>query len=156
MRYKTAFSAALFVLIFTVVILAGSPTDKPPKFIKPTQGEITAPFGNRVHPVLKIERHHDGIDIKAPLGQPVYASAAGKVVFTGIDGGYGKVIKIEHPGGYQTVYAHLDKISVKEEQQVEKGDQIGTVGNTGISAIAQLHYEVRKNGKAIDPLQFIK
>ncbi len=156
MRYKTAFSVALFVLIFTVIILAGSRADDPPKFIKPTQGEITVLFGNRFHPVLKIERHHEGIDIKAPLGQPVYAGAAGKVVFTGIDGGYGKVIKIEHPGGYQTVYAHLDKISVKEEQQVEKGDQIGTVGNTGISATPHLHYEVRKDGKAIDPLQFIK
>ncbi len=156
MRYKTAFSAALFVLIFTVIVLAGSQADKPPKFIKPAQGKITVLFGNRVHPVLKIERHHDGVDIKAPLGQPVYASAAGKVVFTGIDGGYGKVIKIEHPGGYQTVYAHLNKILVKKEQQVEKGGQIGTVGNTGISATPHLHYEVRKDGKAIDPLQFIK
>ena len=156
MRYKTAFSAALFVLIFAVLVLAGGQTDKPSKFIKPTQGKITVPFGKRVHPVFKIVRHHDGIDIKAPQGQLVYASAAGKVVFTGIDGGYGKVIKIEHPGGYQTVYAHLAKISVKEGQQVEKGGQIGTVGNTGISSTPHLHYEVRKDGKAVDPLQFIK
>ncbi len=118
------------------------------------KGYISSPFGNRFHPVYHKMRHHDGIDISAPRGTPVYASAEGQVRFAGINGGYGRMVILDHKYGYRTGYGHLQKIFVRKGQIVKRGEKIGEVGNTGISTGPHLHYEVRFNGKPINPRPF--
>ena len=121
-------------------------------FICPVDsGKIISTFGKRNHPVYKIMKRHDGIDIKANSGANIYSTAQGIVVFSGIKGGYGKSIIIEHAEGYSTFYAHLKKIFVKESQKIKAGEVIGLLGNSGISSIPHLHYEIRINNKAINP-----
>ena len=123
-------------------------------FICPVDsGKITYQFGNRTHPILKVTRHHDGLDIQAPTGRSVYATADGEIVYAGMLGGYGKTVKIKHGEIYQTMYGHLNKIFVRVGQKVRKGEKIGVVGNTGISTVSHLHYEIRKNGTPVDPLK---
>lgn len=124
--------------------------------IKPADGPYGDRFGMRKHPILKIRRMHSGIDILVNTGTPVYAPGAGKVVFTGRRGGYGKVVEIDHGFGYKTIYAHLSKIFVKRGQKVTRGDKIALSGNTGkLSTGPHLHYEVRHNGIALNPKNFI-
>ncbi len=118
------------------------------------KGFISSPFGNRFHPVYHKYRHHDGVDISAPRGTSVYASADGTVRYAGINGGYGKMVILDHKYGYRTGYGHLQKIFVRKGQFVKRGEKIGEVGNTGISTGPHLHYEVRYHGKAINPRPF--
>ncbi|WBU55625.1 DUF5930 domain-containing protein [Paracoccus sediminicola] len=101
-------------------------------------------------------RAHKGIDLAGPPGTPVLAPGDGVVTFAGRAGGYGNLIKIEHALGTETRYAHLSKIRVKVGQKVSRGAQIGDMGNTGRSTGPHLHYEVRVNGSAVDPMSFIK
>jgi murein DD-endopeptidase MepM/ murein hydrolase activator NlpD len=115
----------------------------------------TSGFGIRVDPISHEERSHKGIDLRAKYGDPVYASAPGKVIFTGISGGYGNLIQIAHGHGYITFYGHLSRIYVKSGQKVRRGSLIGRVGATGRVTGPHLHFEIRLNGKALDPLQFI-
>jgi LysM repeat protein len=115
----------------------------------------TSGFGLRVDPVSGEERSHKGIDLRAKYGSAVYASAAGKVIFTGISGGYGNLIQIAHGNGFITFYGHLSKILVKPGEHVRRGTLIGRVGATGRVTGPHLHFEIRKNGKAVDPLQYI-
>ena len=104
-----------------------------------------------MHPIHKVERHHDGIDVAAKKGTPVYATADGIVTHAGFNGGYGRMIILEHPNSYVTRYGQLDTILVKVDQEVNRGDQIGTVGNSGLSTAPHLHFEIRLNDKPIDP-----
>jgi murein DD-endopeptidase MepM/ murein hydrolase activator NlpD len=116
---------------------------------------IVSGFGYRMHPIYKTMRMHTGIDFSAPIGTPIYATGDGKVAYPSEDlGGYGLVVEINHGYGYQTLYAHMSKIIVKPGQIVKRGEIIGYVGNTGRSTGPHLHYEVRKNGKPIDPVNF--
>lgn len=115
------------------------------------KGYISSIFGNRLHPVYKVRRPHDGIDISAPRGTPIYASANGVVQYARINGAYGKMVMLDHKYGYQTRYGHMSKILVRKGQKVKRGDKIGEVGNSGISTGPHVHYEVRFNGKAINP-----
>ena len=101
-------------------------------------------------------RKHEGIDMAAPVGTPVYATGDGTVIFAGWQRGYGNVIKIQHELGTETRYGHLSKLHVRAGQQVSRGARIGDMGNTGRSTGPHLHYEVRVNGRAVDPLSFIK
>lgn len=101
-------------------------------------------------------RHHAGIDMAGPVGTPIYATGEGVVTFAGWQRGYGNVIKVEHALGTETRYAHLSRISVKAGQRVSRGARIGDMGNTGRSTGPHLHYEVRVNGKAVNPLSFIE
>lgn len=101
-------------------------------------------------------RQHAGIDMAGPTGTPIYAAGEGVVTFAGWQRGYGNVIKVEHALGTETRYAHLSRISVKAGQKVSRGARIGDMGNTGRSTGPHLHYEVRVNGKAVNPLSFIK
>lgn len=110
----------------------------------------TSPFGRRWG------RMHEGIDMAAPVGTPVYATGEGTVVFAGWQRGYGNLIKIQHELGTETRYGHLSKIRVKVGQKVSRGSQIGDMGNTGRSTGSHLHYEVRVNGRAVNPMSFIK
>jgi murein DD-endopeptidase MepM/ murein hydrolase activator NlpD len=94
---------------------------------------------------------HNGIDYAGKTGTPVFAVTSGKVVFAGVDGGYGKEVRIQHPGGMETQYAHLNRIHVKRGQTVAKGRSIGAVGSTGYSTGPHLHFGVKKNGRWVNP-----
>lgn len=117
---------------------------------------ISSPFGYRIHPILKVKKLHTGIDIRIPLGKPLVAAQSGTVVYSGWMGGYGKVVLIDHGGGITTLYAHNSKLVVTKGQQVEKGQKIAECGSTGQSTGAHSHFEVRKNGDYIDPLEYVK
>lgn len=124
--------------------------------IRPCEGTIENDFGMRMHPILKIMRMHDGIDIIADLGTKVYAPGAGVVDFVGWRGGYGLSVEIDHGFGYKTVYAHLSRPNVKQGQKVTRGDIIAFTGNSGrLSTGPHLHYEVRHDGIPLDPRNFI-
>ena len=122
----------------------------------PCQGRISSQFGTRTHPVLKVTRRHTGLDIAAPKGTPVKPALPGEVLFTGWQRGYGNVIMVDHGGDMITVYGHLSKILVSEGQKVSSTTTIGLVGSTGMSTGNHLHFEVRINGKAQNPLNYLK
>lgn len=112
-------------------------------------------YGIRLHPVHKINKLHEGIDFTAPEGTPVQATGNGRVAKIEIKGsGYGKSILIDHGYGYQTLYAHMKVIDVKQGEKVKKGQQIGRVGSSGLSTGPHCHYEVRYNGRAINPIHY--
>lgn len=117
---------------------------------------ISDGFGYRMHPILKQVLFHDGVDISAPIGSDVFATGNGivKNTYTS-DIGYGNRIVINHGNGHTTVYAHLDKILVSRGDYVEKGDIIGTIGNTGRSTGPHLHYEILVNNKPVDPIDYM-
>ena len=112
---------------------------------------INSPYGTRVHPVTKKRTTHHGVDLKAAMNTPVYAPYAGVVTYSGWMNGYGKIVIIDHGGGYTTRYAHLNRWIVGKGTKVKKGQLIAKTGNTGMSTGPHLHYEIRKNGKTIDP-----
>lgn len=115
---------------------------------------LSSAFGYRFHPTLFRWRMHGGIDMACPKGTPVYLPINGTVLKSGWINGYGNYIKIQHSKGFETVYAHLSKINVKNGQKVEKGSVIGQVGSTGRSTGPHLHYEVLKNHKRLNPEDF--
>ncbi len=115
----------------------------------------TSGFGWRKDPITGERKIHKGVDFKAHYGEAVYAAGTGTVIFAGVSGGYGNLIQIKHPNGYITMYGHLSKIYVKGGHHVRRGEIIGRVGATGRVTGPHLHFEIRKNGKAIDPLQMI-
>lgn len=125
------------------------------RFQWPVTGKITSPFGVRVHPTFKTKTVHTGIDISAPHGTPVRAAGAGDVLYSGWLRGYGQIIIMDHGAGYSTVYAHLSRIIATEGQRVVVGQHIGNVGDTGVTTGAHLHFEVRVNGDAKDPLKYL-
>jgi len=112
-------------------------------------------FGMRYHPILMVVRPHEGIDLTAPLGTSIYATADGKILQAGYRaGGFGKKILVDHGHGYRTLYGHCDKILVKPGQKVKRGEVIGKVGSTGLSKSPHLHYEVHVNGRPVDPMNY--
>lgn len=117
---------------------------------------VTSPFGARGDPFQGAPAHHEAVDLGGMIGEPVYATAPGKVVRTGSWGWYGNMIEIDHGLGFRTRYAHMEKIFVTKGETVRAGDRIGTLGNTGRSTGPHLHYEIRIRGIAVDPMKFIK
>ena len=120
--------------------------------------KISSGFGMQIHPYTKKERMHNAVDIKAPEGTPVYATANGMIRkvrrnYKG-DTGYGKYLIIDHKDGYSTLYSHLSACNVNEGQEVKQGDVIGFVGNTGQSTAPHLHYEVMKDGENVNPADY--
>jgi len=115
---------------------------------------IAAGFGMKMHPFYRTQMFHEGIDFTAPIGTPVKATGDGEVVETQKLGPQGVKVVIDHGNGYKTVYAHLDKFTVKPKQKVTRGDIIGMVGSTGLSTAPHLHYEVHKNGKPVNPINY--
>lgn len=111
---------------------------------------ISSAFGMRVHPILNRVRFHEGTDITAPYGSPVVATAKGRVIFAGWENYYGNTVKIDHGHGVQTWYAHLSRCTVRAGQEVERGQEIGKLGSTGMSTGPHIHYEVRINGTPVD------
>lgn len=124
--------------------------------LKPAEGNYGDRFGIRLHPILKIRRMHNGVDMLSNIGTPVYAPGAGRVEFVGRKGGFGKTIIINHGFGYKTLYGHLSKYKVKRGQKIKRGDLIALTGSSGsLSTGPHLHYEVRHNGIALNPRNFI-
>ncbi len=112
-------------------------------------------YGWRIHPILKTRRMHYGMDFTAKTGTPIYATADGVVKHAGWKAnGFGKHVVINHGFGYETLYAHMSKVAVKNGQKVKRGQIIGYVGNTGLSAGPHCHYEVHVNGKPVNPINF--
>ena len=120
----------------------------------PVEGQHTSGYGMRMHPIDHEERLHSGMDIAAPTGTPIQAAAAGQVVFSGTQAGYGNVVVIQHAEGYATLYAHNTTNLVSVGTTVSQGQPIATVGSTGRSTGSHLHFEVRKDGKRLDPVLF--
>ncbi|MFT5166796.1 MAG: murein DD-endopeptidase MepM/ murein hydrolase activator NlpD [Saprospiraceae bacterium] len=147
----------LGLLLSTFTIIWAINTDPPSASPLGKDYKISSPFGMRMHPVFKEKKMHLGVDIKAPIGTPVYATSDGVVdkVITH-KGGYGNHILIKHDDSFQSMYAQLSEIKVEAGQKIKKGDLIGLVGSSGTSTAPHLHYEVIKNGKKVDPVEFFK
>lgn len=122
----------------------------------PGYHKITSYYGYRVHPILKKKKLHTGIDISVPRGSDVVAGNAGKVIYSGYYGSYGNAVIIDHGGKISTLYAHNDKLLVKEGAEVKKGQVIAKSGSTGLSTGPHLHFEVRVNGQHVDPMKYLK
>jgi murein DD-endopeptidase MepM/ murein hydrolase activator NlpD len=120
------------------------------RFLWPTIGRISSPFGKRGR------EFHTGVDIAAPVGTPVRAADSGTVTFAGWNGGYGRLIIVDHGNGFTTYYAHNSKLLVGVGDKVEKGQTISLVGSSGRSTGPHLHFEIRKNGEPLNPLNFFK
>jgi murein DD-endopeptidase MepM/ murein hydrolase activator NlpD len=117
---------------------------------------VSSRFSNsRWQPILRYYRAHQGTDFAADMNTPVRAVGGGEVVFAGREGGYGNLVEIRHPGGYQTRYGHLNGFApgIRTGVRVAQNDLIGYVGNSGLSTGPHLHFEVRQNGRAINPLR---
>ncbi len=129
-------------------------------FIRPISGPITSPFGYRVHPIFKSRIFHSGIDIGGPNGGAIKASNDGKVIYSGWYGGYGKVVILDHGvvngQPITTLYAHMSSINVSNGQMVKKGQAVGREGSTGYSTGPHCHFEVRVNGKPVNPLNYVR
>ncbi|MGY4394993.1 murein DD-endopeptidase MepM/ murein hydrolase activator NlpD [Sphingomonas sp. UYAg733] len=117
----------------------------------PVAGRLTSNFGIRIHPILHTARMHKGLDIAAAYGSPIYAAMDGVVALAGRNGGYGNFVKLIHGGGMATGYGHMSRIAVRAGTRVARGQVIGYVGSTGMSTGPHLHYELWKNGVAINP-----
>ena len=130
-------------------VLASTPT------IWPVRGMITAGYGYRLSPFTGQREMHEGLDIAAPLGSPIAATADGVVSFVGPLGSFGNVVFINHGHGLTTFYAHTSTSRVKEGQQVKRGQVVAFVGNTGRTTGPHVHYEVQVNGATVNPLKYI-
>lgn len=123
----------------------------------PIEGlRLTSSFGMRNHPVLGGRRQHAGVDLAAPVGTPIYATADGAVSKAEWFAGYGLFVSLEHGADIQTRYGHMSRLNVSNGQQVRKGDIIGYVGSTGRSTGPHLHYEVRIAGQAVNPIPYMQ
>lgn len=119
------------------------------RFVWPVDGRMTSGFGPRR------KRDHDGIDIVAPKGTPVFASRDGSVLYSGKMSGYGNLIILKHRGNFFTAYAHLSEMGVAKGKRVKQGEQIGKVGRTGRASTTHLHFEIRHKTKAVDPMEYL-
>ncbi|HEY9856758.1 MAG TPA: M23 family metallopeptidase, partial [Stenomitos sp.] len=145
--------ALLGALLLTAC--ADNPTATVPQ-VNPLPGaKLTSAFGPRTtDPVTGkalVDGHHDGYDLAAAMGTPIRAAKTGTVTFAGNRGGYGNAIILTHAGGWSTLYGHASRLAVKEGQTVQAGQVIAYVGSTGHSTGPHLHYELRRNGVAVDP-----
>ncbi|MCU0303798.1 MAG: M23 family metallopeptidase [Thermoanaerobaculales bacterium] len=118
--------------------------------VAPSAASVSAAFG-----AVRGGTRHQGIDLAAPAGTPVWATADGTVVAAGRDGRFGRTVVVDHGGGYRTRYAHLKKIETRVGRRVRRGDVLGRVGRSGNARGAHLHYEVLRDGVAVDPRPFM-
>ena len=123
--------------------------------IWPTHGWLSSSMGNRADPLTGERDFHPGLDISADKGDPVYSTADGKVTHAASAGNYGNLVIVEHGYGLETRYGHLSTFKIKLGQQVKRGDLLGLVGSTGRTTGPHLHYEVRANGRILNPLQLL-
>ena len=118
--------------------------------------DTTSGFGVRYDPFLRTPALHSGLDFRGPVGEPVHATAAGVVTNAGWNGGYGRMVEIDHGNGFATRYGHMSEITVTEGQSVRIGQVVGRIGSTGRSTGPHLHYETRIDGEAVDPQRFLR
>jgi murein DD-endopeptidase MepM/ murein hydrolase activator NlpD len=144
-RFRDVFAAPPANLLLAIPEFAGPV----PEFAWPVEGAVSSSFGRRWR------GWHRGVDIVATEGTPIYAVAAGVVVVSGIEPRYGLVVKIEHDHGFMTVYAHNLANSVEVGHRVAAGQEIGNVGQTGRASGAHLHFEIRHEGRAVNPLYLL-
>jgi murein DD-endopeptidase MepM/ murein hydrolase activator NlpD len=123
--------------------------------IWPTHGWLSSSMGNRSDPFTGEKDFHPGLDISADKGDPVYATADGTVVNAAAAGNYGNLVILDHGYGLETRYGHLSAFKVEPGQSVKRGDLVGLVGSTGRATSSHLHYEVRANGRILNPLQLL-
>jgi murein DD-endopeptidase MepM/ murein hydrolase activator NlpD len=121
-------------------------------FIQPVSGHIGSGFGMRNHPIQQVYKMHSGVDIGAPYGTPIHAGGDGLVVLASWNGGYGKAVMIDHGGGVMTLYGHCSSFAVSVGDIVRAGQTIAYVGSTGLSTGPHVHFEVRVDGKPVDPM----
>jgi murein DD-endopeptidase MepM/ murein hydrolase activator NlpD len=144
---------AMFKKVQTTV---SKPADPLMYMTRPVDGKIAADFGWQTHPILKQEMMHEGVDFEAPIGTNVQASAPGKVVAITDSAKHGKVVIVEHSQEVSTVYGHLGEVLVKEGEAVSQGQVIAKVGKSGMTKVPLLYFEVRENGKPVDPATRLK
>jgi Peptidase family M23 len=136
-------------------MLASLPSIKPVREDKLQKGmNVLSGFGYRIHPIYKIKKFHSGVDFPTRIGTAIQSTGNGVVVEAGWHSGYGQCVKISHGYGYETWYAHMNKIEVRVGEKVQKGHKIGEVGDTGLSTAPHLHYEVHYKGNPINPINF--
>ncbi len=123
---------------------------------KPVKASVSSWYGKRKDPLNGKAAFHEGIDFRGRKGDPIYATADGKVTFAGNNGGFGKSVKINHGNGYTTTFAHMHNYHVKKGDYVSRGQVIGLVGNSGRSTGSHLHYEIAYRGKHVNPAKFMK
>jgi murein DD-endopeptidase MepM/ murein hydrolase activator NlpD len=125
--------------------------------IKPITGTLISGYGMRYHPILKYRRMHEGLDFSANIGDDIYATGGGVVKHAGRKSTYGNLVIIDHGYGYETYYAHLSAFGkgIKAGATVERGDKVGLAGTSGRSVGPHLHYEIYKDGKSVDPINFL-
>lgn len=132
---------------------------KPPKhsggLSRPTGGPVTSGFGNRYHPILHYTRLHAGTDFGGGYGAAVYSAGSGVVIAAGTRGGYGNCVIIDHGNGMSTVYGHLSRIMVSEGQNVSPHQRVGSIGASGLATGPHLHFEVRINGRPVNPMGYL-
>jgi murein DD-endopeptidase MepM/ murein hydrolase activator NlpD len=131
------------------------PPYKGGRFPYPVAGHLSSNFGMRYHPILHITRMHSGCDFGAPIGTSIHCVADGEVIHSSYMRGYGNVVIVDHGGGLSTVYAHCSRINVNDGQRVRRGQVLGAVGNTGLSTGPHLHFEVRVNGRPVNPIKYL-
>jgi murein DD-endopeptidase MepM/ murein hydrolase activator NlpD len=148
-RRGRAFRGLQIILDRRTALLAATPA------ILPAQGWISTRFGLRSSPFTGQREEHEGIDIAAPPGTAIHATAAGTVRFAGTLGSYGNVVVIDHGYGYRTLYAHNANQKVRVGQRVQRGDEIAGVGTTGRTTGPHVHYEVQVNGVPADPMRYV-
>jgi murein DD-endopeptidase MepM/ murein hydrolase activator NlpD len=117
---------------------------------------VSSSFGVRRDPLIGMPAMHAGLDFRAPSGSAALVTAPGTVIKAGWNGGYGRMVEVDHGNGFSTRYAHLSKIRVKVGQKLSAGDTVGDVGSSGRSTGPHLHYEIRRDGDAVDPVRFLK
>ena len=127
-----------------------------PQFAPARRDLISSGFGYRRDPFNRRAAMHKGLDFRGAVGTPIYSAAKGRVSFVGWKGGYGKTIEITHGNGLMTRYAHMSKFDAKVGDQVNAGKTIGAIGSTGRSTGPHLHFEVRINGRAVNPRTFLE
>lgn len=137
--------------VMSKATIEGSPSSRPGVRLP----RLSSGFGYRDHPILGRRAMHAGIDIPGRAGTTIYASGGGIVRFSGRSGGYGEMIEIDHGNGMSTRYAHLSRLLVAPGMPVSRGEAIGLMGSTGRSTGSHLHFEVRVNGRAANPLSYL-
>lgn len=143
--------------IRSAIIAATTPkptTEAPGQLARPVPGRVSSGFGKRVHPISRTVKMHNGVDMNASHGDRIIASEDGVVILSGVKGGYGNTVMIDHGGGMVTLYAHQSKLGVSVGQSVTRGQTIGWIGSTGQSTGPHLHYEVRINGRPVNPVGY--
>lgn len=116
-------------------------------------GRVSSEFGMRHHPITGVDKMHNGVDVAAPAGTPIRSAASGVVSFAGNRGGYGLLVIVDHGDGVETRYAHQQQLDVRAGDRVEAGQVLGAVGATGLATGPHLHFEVRRDGNPVDPVE---